>query len=134
MWILAKLPGMMDITSSDGAEKYVLLSTGHDGRTCVRVILTPVRVVCQNTLTLALQSGDQIARAYHTRNMDRQLDSARKEVQTLLKGFDTMQAAFRAMARHKMTETTASLSTLLVTSYGTYLGSKPTGYFHMSVS
>jgi phage/plasmid-like protein (TIGR03299 family) len=107
VWILAKLPGMMDITSSDGAEKYVLLSTGHDGRTCVRVILTPVRVVCQNTLTLALQSGEEIARAYHTRNMARQLASAKKKVQTLLKGFDTMHAAFQAMAKHKMTETTA---------------------------
>jgi len=104
VWILAKLPGMMEITASDVLEKYVLLSTGHDGRTCVRVILTPVRVVCQNTLTIALQSGEEIARAYHTRSMDRQLDNARQKVQALMKGFDTMQAAFRAMARRKMGE------------------------------
>lgn len=102
VWILAKLPGTMEITSSDALDKYVLLSTGHDGRTCVRVILTPVRVVCQNTLTLALQSGEEIARAYHTRSMNRQLDSARQKVQALMKGFDTMQASFRAMAKRKM--------------------------------
>jgi phage/plasmid-like protein (TIGR03299 family) len=66
------------------------------------VILTPVRVVCQNTLTLALQSGEEIARAYHTRSMSRQLDSARQKVQALMKGFDTMQASFRAMAKRKM--------------------------------
>ncbi len=77
----------MEITDSDVLEKYVLLSTGHDGRTCVRVILTPVRVVCQNTLTLALSTGEEIARAYHTRSMTRQLDTARRNVQTLMKGF-----------------------------------------------
>ena len=102
VWILAKLPGVMEITSSDMLDKYVLLSTGHDGRTCVRVILTPVRVVCQNTLTIALQSGKEIARAYHTRSMNRQLDSARQKVQSLIKGFETMQATFRAMAKRKM--------------------------------
>jgi len=61
-----QIAGRNGITASDVLDKYVLLSTGHDGRTCVRVILTPVRVVCQNTLTRALQSGDEIARAYHT--------------------------------------------------------------------
>ena len=107
VWILAKLPGVMVVTDSDLLDKYVLLSTGHDGRTCVRVILTPVRVVCQNTLTLALKSGEEIARAYHTRSMDRQLDSARQKVQALMKGFDDMQAAFRAMAKRKMSESAA---------------------------
>jgi phage/plasmid-like protein (TIGR03299 family) len=102
VWILAKLPGKIEVTNSDILDKYVLLSTGHDGRTCVRVTLTPVRVVCQNTLTLALRSGEAIARAYHTSGMDRQLTSARQQVQTLMKGFDTMQSAFRAMAKRKM--------------------------------
>ena len=102
VWILAQLPGMMEITPSDMLEKYVLLSTGHDGRTCVRVILTPVRVVCQNTLTLALKEGEVIARAYHTRNMDRQLNTAREKVKELLRGFDTMEADFRVMATCKM--------------------------------
>jgi phage/plasmid-like protein (TIGR03299 family) len=102
VWILAKLQGVMTVTSSDVLDKYVLLSTGHDGRTCVRVILTPIRVVCQNTLTVALKNGEEIARAYHTRSMDRQLESARQKVKTLLLGFDTMEADFRAMSKRKL--------------------------------
>jgi phage/plasmid-like protein (TIGR03299 family) len=102
VWILAKLPGGMEITSADVLDKYVLLSTGHDGRTCVRVILTPVRVVCQNTLTIALETGKEIARAYHTRTLNQQLDSTRRKIQTLIKGFETMQTALRAMAKRKM--------------------------------
>lgn len=99
VWILAKLPGMIEVTASDGLEKYVLLSTGHDGRTCLRMILTPVRVVCQNTLTLALQSGEEVTRAYHTRDMERQLTGVQLKVRALLAGFEDIQEACRAMAR-----------------------------------
>lgn len=99
VWILAKLPDYLEITPSDMLEKYVLLSTGHDGRTGIRIVLTPVRVVCQNTLSLALGSGNEIACAYHTRDMKRQLDSARLKIQALMKGFGNMEADFRAMSR-----------------------------------
>lgn len=108
VWILAKLPGLMEITTSDVLDKNVLLSTGHDGRTCVRVILTPVRVVCQNTLTLAMRSGEEIARAHHTRSMNRQLDAARQKVKSLMKGFETMQASFRAMVKHRVNAAAAA--------------------------
>lgn len=102
VWILAKLPGQMEITPSDFLDKYVLLSTGHDGGTSVRVLLTPIRVVCQNTLTMALGSGREIARAHHTPSLERQLVSARQKIQALMRGFETMQANFRAMAGYKM--------------------------------
>ncbi len=107
IWILAKLPGLMEVTGSDALEKYVLLSTGHDGRTCVRITLTPVRVVCQNTLTLALTNGKEIARAHHTRRLDRQLDEARTQVRQLMRGFADMEAAFRSMAKVKMDKQSA---------------------------
>jgi phage/plasmid-like protein (TIGR03299 family) len=82
---------------SEPIEKYVLLSTGHDGRTCVRILLTPVRVVCQNTLTLALQEGEQVAQAYHTPSLQKQLDAAGRKLKALNSGFEKMAAAFRAM-------------------------------------
>jgi hypothetical protein len=70
----------------------------------MRVILTPVRVVCQNTLTLALANGEEIARAYHTRDMDTQLAAARRAVRAMMEGFAAMQDAFRAMAAVRMTD------------------------------
>lgn len=54
VWMLAKLPGYLRIVGDDVAEKFILLSNAHDGTAAVRIGLTPIRVVCQNTLNIAL--------------------------------------------------------------------------------
>jgi phage/plasmid-like protein (TIGR03299 family) len=55
IWMLAKLPGYLRVIGDDVAEKFVLLSNGHDGTAAVRIGLTPIRVVCMNTLSIALR-------------------------------------------------------------------------------
>lgn len=55
VWILAQLPESIDVTPGDRVDSYVLLSASHQPGSAVRMLLTPVRVVCQNTLNAALQ-------------------------------------------------------------------------------
>ena len=104
VWILARLDGLMEVTPADALEKYILLSTGHDGRSSLRVLLTPVRVVCQNTLTMAFSNGQGLANIHHTRDMDTRLVTARERIRSVLQGFDGLQSAYRGMARHKLTD------------------------------
>lgn len=61
VWILAKMPGFMKINNNDIVNKYLLLTNSHDGDTQVRIRVTPIRVVCNNTLTAALQGAGDIA-------------------------------------------------------------------------
>jgi phage/plasmid-like protein (TIGR03299 family) len=54
VWLLAKLPGTFTLLKDDLVEKYLLLSMGHDGGMEICYGFTPVRVVCNNTLTAAV--------------------------------------------------------------------------------
>ena len=69
MWVLAKLNrDPLVIAEGDEVEKFILLSHGHDGSLAVRCGFTPIRVVCQNTLSMAHASDAcKLIRIKHTR-------------------------------------------------------------------
>lgn len=79
IWMLAKLPGEVRVGRDDVTEKYLLLMNSHDGTSALRMLYTPVRVVCQNTLNLALKQGhgDGIA-IRHTASATARIDEARR--------------------------------------------------------
>jgi phage/plasmid-like protein (TIGR03299 family) len=58
VWMLAKMPGNVEVTDRDVLEKYVLITNSHDGTGAVRLFPTSVRVVCANTLRLAIGMAD----------------------------------------------------------------------------
>ncbi len=57
VWVLAKMPEVIEVVRGGDCEKYLLLSNTHTGQGSVIVKFTAVRVVCQNTLLLSLQDG-----------------------------------------------------------------------------
>ena len=63
VWLLARLPGEIVVTPDDRVETYVLYSNSHDGTRAIDIRLTTVRVVCRNTLSLAL-SSEQLHRPF----------------------------------------------------------------------
>jgi phage/plasmid-like protein (TIGR03299 family) len=78
-WLLAKLPDYIRVgKKGDPIEKYILLYNSHDGTSNIRVKLTPIRVVCNNTLTIALQGSDAEVRIKHTASASDKLQEAHK--------------------------------------------------------
>ncbi|MCI9079856.1 MAG: DUF945 domain-containing protein [Lachnospiraceae bacterium] len=75
-WILAKLPKQYRL-AEDITMPYLVFSNSHDGSGAIKVAMTPIRVVCNNTLNLALQNADRIWSANHTGDIETKLEDAR---------------------------------------------------------
>lgn len=63
---------------ADKVETYLLVHTSHDGSLAVQASVTPVRVVCQNTLNMALQGVKQSYKIRHTQTVDGRVAAARE--------------------------------------------------------
>src|SRR5437763_6606816 len=74
IWVMAKMPEAMEIVRGDECFKYLLLSNTHSGDGSVIVKFTTVRVVCQNTLMLAMDDGQKAYRVRHSRKMQLKLE------------------------------------------------------------
>lgn len=101
VWILAKLPGVIDV-NDDQVEKFLLLATGHDGNTAVRIMPTPIRVVCQNTLNQALGLNRSALRIAHSHSLNEQMDAAAAALRQITLRYRQAEVTFRAMAKVKL--------------------------------
>ena len=75
IWLLAKMPEQQ--LAGDAVEPYLCFTNAHDGSGGVKVCMTPVRVVCNNTLNLALHSAKRIWSMRHTEAIHERLNEAR---------------------------------------------------------
>lgn len=75
-WMLARLPKPYRLME-DKVIPYLVFSNSHDGSGAVKVAMTPIRVVCNNTLNLALRTADRIWSAKHTGDMGSKLEDAK---------------------------------------------------------
>lgn len=103
IWLLAKLPGYIRVVGDDISEKYLLLSNSHDGSTMVQIKFTPIRVVCMNTLTVALNKGETL-KVKHGRDVKDKLSEAKELLGIINSRFDTIEKTYKRMARVKLNE------------------------------
>ncbi|MGD9685470.1 MAG: DUF932 domain-containing protein [Desulfobacter sp.] len=103
VWILAKLPGTIQVVGDDVTDKYLLLSNSHDGSSAVQVKFTPIRVVCNNTLTMALSEGETI-RVPHTQDVRIMLQRTERALGIINRRYNDISQVFKAMARHQINQ------------------------------
>ena len=78
IFITAKLPGYIRVGRDDLIEKYLFLTTSHDGLGSITAAFTPIRIVCNNTLHAALQNCSNSIKIRHTQNAKERLEQAHK--------------------------------------------------------
>lgn len=75
IWLLAKLPDKY-IIEGEQIDPYLVFSSSHDGSGAIKVAMTPIRVVCQNTLNLALSSARRKWSTIHVGDLATKMDEA----------------------------------------------------------
>lgn len=76
VWILARLPEEY-ILAEEKICAYLVFSNTHDGSGAVKVAITPVRVVCNNTLNLALNTARRSFSMIHKGDFANKVQEAR---------------------------------------------------------
>ena len=79
IWLLAKMPerNILD----DKFDPYICFTNSHDGTGAIRVVSTPIRVVCNNTLNLALNTATRSWSTRHMGDMNSKLQEAKHTLQ-----------------------------------------------------
>lgn len=99
VYIQAKLPG--DIRFDDGGadigEKYLTFITSHDGSLPISVMFTPIRVICQNTLLMALHHNVRKSTVRHTLNLAMGLMDAKNTLGILNNQFSLLENVSRQL-------------------------------------
>lgn len=98
VWLLAKLPGQIRVVGDDVADKFLLLTNTHDGTTTADIMFTPIRVVCQNTLNLALSDATRKQKVRHTSKMGLKVGDIRQGLGIINERFDLFESQAKALA------------------------------------
>lgn len=105
-WLLPREMIINEGERGDRVVTYLLVTTSHDGSGSTKAITTPVRVVCNNTMTVALRGAKQAVSIRHTRNAAVALDEARRTLGLSFAYMDTFQAEAEALIRMDITDAT----------------------------
>jgi len=103
IWLLAKLPDKY-IIEGEQIEPYLVFSSSHDGSGSIKVAMTPIRVVCQNTLNIALSSAKRMWTTVHVGEMAAKLDEAHNTLLLAEKYMGRLGNEFSRLAKIRLSD------------------------------
>lgn len=77
IFVSAKLPNDIIVNGKDAVENYLVFTTGHDGLNGVKILFTPIRVVCQNSLMMAIKRSTNYVSYRHSSKIHSNLEIAK---------------------------------------------------------
>lgn len=104
IFITAKLPGYIKVGREDLIEQYLFLTTSHDGFGSITAAFTPVRIVCNNTLSAALRNCSNAIKIRHTANAKERLEQAHKVMGISNQLSGQLEEIFNTWSKVKITE------------------------------
>ena len=102
VWLLAKMPA--EKIAGDEVDPYLCFSNTHDGSGSIRVCMTPIRVVCNNTLNLAMNTARRSWATCHTGDMETKMQEARICLEMAGKYMDDLAVYADQLANTRVTD------------------------------
>ena len=90
--------------ANDQTKLYLIVWTSHDGSVAVQAAVTPVRVVCQNTLNLAMKNAKQSFKIRHTQTAEGKIAVAREALGLANAYMDEFDKLAQAMIEKTITQ------------------------------
>ena len=103
VWLLARLPREY-IISGERISPYLVFSNTHDGSGAVKVALTPIRVVCNNTLNLALNTASRSWSMIHTGNIKNKVWEAKNTLFMAEEYMEKLGKEFENLRKQKLSD------------------------------
>ena len=104
IFITAKMPDVIKVSSKDIIEKYIFLTTTHDGSGSIMAAFTPIRIVCNNTLNMALRNHSNAVFIKHTANAEQKLQEAARIIAITATTSEQLETLFKKWARVRITD------------------------------
>ncbi len=103
IWILAKLPDKY-IIEGEQIDPYLVFSSSHDGSGSIKVAMTPIRVVCQNTLNLAMSTAKRSWSTIHIGDLAAKMDEAHNTLLLAEKYMGRLGMEFSRLSKIKLSD------------------------------
>ena len=102
IWLLGKMPDRF--ICGDRFEPYIVFTNSHDGTGAVKIAMTPIRVVCNNTLNMALHGAKRSWSTKHMGDMSAKLSEARQTLELANEYLNTLTIEADKLANETMKE------------------------------
>lgn len=100
VWALASVGEGADVVDGDVVKPYLLLGTSYDGTMATVAKFTTIRVVCNNTITAALNDSQGTVRVLHSERFD--ADAVRLELGIVANNWERFLVQSRQLAKVEM--------------------------------
>lgn len=102
IFLLARLPEKKIL--GDNFDNYICFTNSHDGTGAIQACMTPVRVVCQNTLNLALGNATRKWSTKHIGDIESKMEEARQTLKLAEDYMDNLAVVADQLANTTVTE------------------------------
>lgn len=106
IFVSAKIPKNI-LVDDDPVENYLVFTTSHDGSSGVKILFTPIRIICENTLNAAIADSSNYISFRHTDSVHDNIKLVTDIIKASNTKVDSLGEAYNAMKKVKITDNRA---------------------------